>query len=364
MKMNLSNFKGALAVLALFASTSLVSCGGGGGNAGGSDSTATDDAMIGAGSSFDNPLFSKQFSEYNKVGGLKVNYQSVGSGAGISQLTNKTVDFGASDAPMNGKQDSALTAPAIHIPVTAGAVVLSYNLPDVKDTLQLSPDVLAGIFLGTITKWNDPKIAAINKGVKLPATGIVIAHRSDGSGTSNIFTTYLAKVSTDWNTKVGKGSSVNWPIGLGGKGNEGVAGLIKQTPGSIGYIELAYAIQNSMPYAKMQNKAGKWISPSIASVTAAANVAIPADSKVSLTNTDAADGYPISGFSWVVIYKEQGYNSRSKDRAANLLKLLSWMIHDGQKFSNDLNYAPLSAAAVKVGDAQLKSITFNGKPVL
>jgi len=361
-------FKSSFVAGAFFAmvSVSMVSCGGGGSTSG-SDSTASgksDDALIGAGSSFDNPLFSKQFSEYNKTTGLKVNYQSVGSGAGISQLTSKTVDFGASDAPMNGKQDSALSAPAIHVPVTAGAVVLSYNLAEVKDTLLLSPDVLAGIFLGTITKWNDPKIAAINKGVKFPATTIVIAHRSDGSGTSNIFTTYLAKVSTDWSTKVGKGSSVNWPVGLGGKGNEGVAGLIKQTPGAIGYIELAYAIQNSMPYAKMQNKAGNFITPSIASVTAAANIQIPADSKVSLTNTDAADGYPISGFSWVIIYKEQKYNDRSLDRATKLLKLLSWTIHDGQQFSGALNYAPLSPAAVSVGDAILKSATFDGKPIL
>ena len=367
MKLSSFTIKSFLLTGTFFAivSMGLVSCGGGG-NTSGSDSTASgnDDALIGAGSSFDNPLFSKQFSEYNKTTGLKVNYQSVGSGAGISHLTNKTVDFGASDAPMNGKQDSALTAPAIHIPVTAGAVVLSYNLPDVKDTLQLSPDVLAGIFLGTITKWNDPKIAAINKGVKLPATGIVIVHRSDGSGTSNIFTTYLAKVSTDWNTKVGHGSSVNWPVGLGGKGNEGVAGLIKQTPGAIGYIELAYAIQNAMPYAKMQNKAGNFITPSIASVTAAANIRIPPDSKVSLTNTDAADGYPISGFSWVIIYKEQNYNNRSSDRATKLLKLISWMIHDGQQFSGALNYAPLSPAAVSVGDSILKSATYAGKPIL
>lgn len=323
-----------------------------------------DKQLLGAGSSFDYPLFTKMFASYNTSTGVQINYQSVGSGAGISQLTAKTVDFGASDAPMNGKQDSAISAPAIHIPVTAGAVVLSYNIPEVKEQLQFTPAVLADIFMGNITKWDDAKIAAINKGVKLPSTPILIAHRSDGSGTTNIFTTYLSKVSDGWKSKVGAGSAVNWPVGLGGKGNEGVAGLIKQTPGSIGYIELAYAIQNGMPYAKMQNKAGKWINPSIASVTAAANVAIPADSKVSLTNTDAADGYPISGFSWVVVYKEQNYNGRSKDRAANLLKLLSWMIHDGQKFSNDLNYAPLSAAAVKVGDAQLKSITFNGKSVL
>jgi phosphate transport system substrate-binding protein len=369
MKSNFFKIKSYLAAGAMFAiiGTSLVSCGGGSGSASGSDSTASkgsDDALIGAGSSFDNPLFSKMFSEYNKTNGLKVNYQSVGSGAGISQLTNKTVDFGASDAPMNGKQDSALSAPALHIPVTAGAVVLSYNLPEVKDTLLLSPAVLADIFLGKITKWNDPKIAAINKAAKLPATSIVIAHRSDGSGTSNIFTTYLSKVSEEWSTKVGKGSSVNWPVGLGGKGNEGVAGLIKQTPGAIGYIELAYAIQNTMAYAKVQNKAGNFIAPSIASVTAAANITIPADSKVSLTNTDAADGYPISGFSWVLIYKDQKYGDRTLDRATKLVKLISWAIHDGQQFSGALNYAPLSPAAVAVGDAILKSATFDGKPIL
>ncbi|MBS1661960.1 MAG: phosphate ABC transporter substrate-binding protein PstS [Bacteroidetes bacterium] len=369
MKLNSFQIKRSLAAGAFFAiiSASLVSCGGGGSTSG-SDSTSNsnsdDNALIGAGSSFDNPLFSKQFSEYNKTSGLKVNYQSVGSGAGISQLTNKTVDFGASDAPMNGKQDSALTAPAIHIPITAGAVVLSYNLPEVKDTLMLTPSVLADIFLGKITKWNDAQIAAINKGVKLPATGIVIAHRSDGSGTTNIFTTYLAKVSEEWSTKVGKGSAVNWPVGLGGKGNEGVAGSIKQTPGAIGYIELAYAVQNSMPYAKVQNKAGNFITPSIASVTAAANTQIPADSKISLTNTDAADGYPIASFSWVIIYKEQKYNNRSLDRATKLVKLLSWMIHDGQQYSSALTYAPLSAAAVSTGDAILKQATYDGKPIL
>ena len=369
MKFNLSNIKTSLAAGVVFAmiSVSMVSCGGGSGSASGSDSTASagsDDALIGAGSSFDYPLFSKMFSEYAKTNGLKVNYQSVGSGAGISQLTNKTVDFGASDAPMNAKQDSAVTAPVVHVPVTAGAVVLSYNLPEVKDTLELTPSVLADIFLGKITKWNDAKIAAINKGAKLPATAIVIAHRSDGSGTSNIFTTYRSKVSDEWSTKVGKGSSVNWPAGLGGKGNEGVAGLIKQTPGAIGYIELAYAIQNSMPFAKIQNKAGNFITPSIASVTAAANITIPPDSKVSLTNTEAADGYPISGFSWVLVYKEQKYNDRSLDRATKLLKLLSWAIHDGQQFSGALNYAPLSPAAVSVGDTILKSVTFDGKPIL
>ncbi|HMH21211.1 MAG TPA: phosphate ABC transporter substrate-binding protein PstS [Puia sp.] len=323
-----------------------------------------DNEITGAGSSFDYPLFSKMFAEYNTLTGLKVNYQSVGSGAGISQLTNKTVDFGASDAPLNGKQDSALSAPALHIPVTAGAVVLTYNLPEVPGAIQLTPSVLADIFLGKISTWNDARLTAINKGIKLPGTAILIVHRSDGSGTSNIFTTYLSKVSEEWNSKVGKGSAVNWPAGLGGKGNEGVAGLVKQTPGGIGYVELAYAIQNGMPYAQVQNKSGKFITPSTASITAAANIPIPADSKVSLTNTDAADGYPISGFSWVLVYKEQNYSNRSKAKATNMLKLLSWVIHDGQKFSSALNYAPLSPAATKVGDAILRSVTYNGKPIL
>ncbi|MBA3827936.1 MAG: phosphate ABC transporter substrate-binding protein PstS [Taibaiella sp.] len=346
----------------------LVSCNGSSSTSTTDSTSATtnsdDNTILGAGSSFDNPLFSKMFSEYNKTNGLKVNYQSIGSGGGILQLTNKTVDFGASDAPLNGKQDSALSAPVVHIPVTAGAVVIGYNLPEMKDTLMLTPSVLADIFLGKITKWNDAKIAAINKGVKLPATGIIIAHRSDGSGTTNIFTTYLSKVSEEWSTKVGKGSSINWPVGLGGKGNEGVAGSIKQTPGTIGYIELAYAMQNNMAFAKVQNKSGKFITPSIASVTAAADIQIPADGKVSLTNTDAADGYPISGFSWVLIYKEQKYNNRSMDRASKMVKLIWWATHEGQQYSSALNYAPLSPAAVSVGEAILKSATYDGKPIL
>ncbi len=367
--MNFFNLKSTFAMGALLAMISMSSCNGGGtasDNKSDSAATGNSDAntLLGAGSTFDYPLFSKLFSEYNKLNGLRVNYQSIGSGGGIQQLTSKTVDFGASDAPLNGKQDSTLSAPALHIPVTAGAVVISYNLADVKDTLSLIPSIIADIFLGKITKWNDAKIAAANKGVKLPNVPIVVIHRSDGSGTTGIFTSYLDKVSEEWHTKVGKGNSVNWPAGLGQKGNESVAGSVKQTPGGIGYIELAYVIQNNMAFAKVQNKAGNFITPSIASVQAAANISIPADSKVSLTNTEAADGYPISGFSWVLIYKEQKYSDRSQDRASRLLKLLSWMIHDGQQYSAPLNYAPLSPAAVSAGDAILKSATYDGKPIL
>lgn len=331
-----------------------------------------DNTILGAGSSFDAPLFSKMFSEYNKNTGLIVNYQSIGSGGGIKGLTEKTIDFGASDAPLSDDQGKAMNAPAVHIPVTAGAIVLSYNLPDMKDTLLLTPEVLADIYMGTIKKWNDAKIKAINKNAKLPALDIQTVHRADGSGSTNIFTTYLTKASEDWAHKVGKdsgkgkGSSIKWPIeeSLAGKGNEGVAGTIKQTPGAIGYIELAYAIQNNMPFAKVKNKSGNFITPSIASVTSAANITIPEDAKISLTNTEAADGYPISGLSWVLLYKEQKYNNRSADKVTKMLKLIQWMLHDGQQYSAPLNYAPLSTNAVNVGDALLKSITYDGKPVL
>src|SRR6476646_7438310 len=264
------------------------------------DSTSTGAAkgntLLGAGSTFVYPLFSKQFSEYNKLTGLKINYQSIESGGGILQLTNKTVDFGDSDAPLNDEQNQKIGVPVLHIPMCSGAVVLSYNLPEVKDTLKVTPDIIAGLFQGKIKTWNDAAIAKANPGVKLPSTPVIIAHRSDGSGTTNIFTTYLSKVNPEWSANPGKGSSINWPAGLGGKGNEGVAGLIKQTPGAIGYIELAYAIQNKMAFAALQNKSGNFIAPSVASTSAAGNIDLPADAKVSLTNTDAKDGYAISGF--------------------------------------------------------------------
>jgi len=351
-----------LGVMVLTLNTTLTSCNKSGESNNAGSTTVT--TITGAGSSFDNPLFSKMFAAYYDLTKAQINYQSVGSGAGISQLTNKTIDFGASDAPMNGKQDSAAGATVLHIPVTAGAVVISYNLPEVTEVLKFTPAVIANIFLGKITKWNDPAIAAVNPNVKLPATAIVVARRSDGSGTTAIFTSYLSKISPEWQSKIGAGTAVNWAVGLGGKGNEGVAGLVKQTPGGIGYIELAYAIQNKMPYATIQNKAGKFIVPSSESVTAAANIEIPADGKVLLTDTDAPDGYPISGFSWVLLYKEQGYSNRTQAQAIQLVQLLNWMIHDGQKYGADLYYAPLSAAAVTVGENLLKSATYNGQPVL
>jgi len=333
-------------------------------NAGAPSSNSESNTLLGAGSTFVYPLFSRLFAEYATKTGVRVNYQSIGSGGGILQLTNKTIDFGDSDAPLNDDQAKKIGVPVLHIPMCSGAVVISYNLPELKTPLKLTPDVLADIFLGRITKWNDPRLVNINPGITLPGTAIFIAHRSDGSGTTNIFTTYLAKVSTQWAGGPGKGSAINWPAGLGGKGNEGVAGLIKQTPGAIGYIELAYAIQNKMSYAGICNKSGSFIMPTVASTSAAGNISIPADAKVSLTDTEAKDGYPISGFTWALIYKEQNYNNRSIDRAKKLVDLLWWNTHDGQKFCTGLNYAQLSPAAVAVAEKILRSATYSGKPLL
>lgn len=327
-------------------------------------SNSNSNMLLGAGSTFVYPLFSKLFAEYAKENHVMVNYQSIGSGGGILQLTNKTIDFGDSDAPLNDEQTKKMSAPVLHVPMCSGAVVMSYNLPGLKGALKLTPDVLAGLFSGKITKWNDPQIAKVNPGVSLPATAVFIVHRSEGSGTTNIFTTYLSKVNPAWNTSPGKGSAINWPAGIGGKGNAGVAGLIKQTPGAIGYIELAYAVQNNMTFADVQNSSGNFITPTVASTSAAGNITIPDDGKVSLSNTDAKDGYPISGFTWALIYKEQNYDGRGLQRAQKMLNLLWWNIHDGQKYCKDLNYAPLSPAAVAVGEKILKSATFGGKPVL
>lgn len=323
--------------------------------------SAQDNTLLGAGSTFVYPLFSKMFSVYT---GSKVNYQSIGSGGGILQLTNKTVDFGDSDAPLNDDQTKKMSASVLHIPMTSGAVVVTYNVPGVAGGLNLSGKDLADIFLGKVTNWNSPEIKDSNKGVKIPDLPIVVIHRSDGSGTSFIFTDFLSKVNPEWASKVGKASAVNWPAGLGGKGSEGVSGLVKQTPGAIGYVELAYAVQNHMPYANIQNKSGKFIVPTIEATTLASNVAIPADSKVSITNTDNPKGYPIASFTWALMYKEQNYGGRSKARATELVKLLWWNIHQGQAYCAALNYAPLSKAAVKTAEAILKSATYGGKPIL
>jgi phosphate transport system substrate-binding protein len=341
----------------------LSSCGGGA-NADQNANADADKQLLGAGSTFGNPIYTKMFSDYGKTNGMQTNYQSIGSGGGIKQLMNKTVDFGASDAFLSDDDNSKCPAPVVEFPTCLGAVVLSYNLPG-NPELKFTPEIISGIFMKTITKWNDAKIKAENAGVSLPDMDISVAHRSDGSGTTFIFTDYLSKISDDWKTKIGTGKSVNWPDGeLGGKGNEGVAGMVKQTPGTIGYIELTYALQNNMPFATVKNAAGNFIKPSIQSASLCANGDIPADTRISITNSSVADAYPISSFTWILLYKEQNYNNRSKDKATNLVKELWWMIHEGQADAAPLNYAPLPPKAIAAAEGVLKSVTYGGQPVL
>ena len=318
--------------------------------------------ILGAGATFPYPYYSKLFDEYNKKTGVKVNYQSIGSGGGIKQLQAKTVDFGASDAPMSDDELKA-SAPIVHIPTCLGADVITYNLPGVT-TLKFSGEVIADIFLGKITKWNDKSLMALNAGVKLPDMAISVIHRSDGSGTTYIFSDYLSKVSTTWNTKPGKGKSLDWPVGLGAKGNEGVSGMIKQTPGSIGYVELIYALENKMPVASLKNKSGNFVDASIKSVSAAGNVTLPPDTRVSITNTDVKDGYPISSFTYLLVYKTQNYDTRTEIQAKGTMDLIWWVLHDGQKMAAPLNYAPLPDAALKAAEANAKSVMFNNKALI
>ena len=319
--------------------------------------------LIGAGATFPYPLYSKMFDVYNKEYGVKVNYQAIGSGGGIRQLTNKTVDFGGSDAIMSDKDLAEASAPVLHIPTCAGSVVVTYNLPG-DPQLRFTSDVIADIFLGKISKWNDRRISANNPGAKLPDMNMTVVHRSDGSGTTFIFSDYLSKVSAEWKEKVGAGTSLNWPTGLGGKGNPGVAGLVKQTPGSIGYVELIYALQNKMPSGIVKNKKGKFVTATIASTSLAADTNLPDDMKVSLTDTDAPEGYPISGFTWILVYKEQNYGERSEEKPKELVKLLWWMTHEGQKYAEPLEYAPLSKKAVDKAEKLIKSINYREARVM
>ncbi len=311
-----------------------------------------DSALLinGAGATFPYPIYSKWFDEYHKSNdAIHINYQSVGSGAGIKQVTDGTVDFGASDGPMDDKQLKAYQdkhgSPLLHFPTVLGAAVPTYNIPGVTVSLNFTPDALAGIFLGRISKWNDPAIANANKGVNLPANDIVVIHRSDGSGTTYIWTDYLSKVSTDWKDKVSKGTSVNWPIGLGGKGNEGVTGLVKQTPNSIGYVELIYAAQNKIPYGAVKNSVGEFVQADFAGVSAAAAAfakTMPDDFRVSITNAPGKGVYPVSSFTWLLI--PQKFSDAAKRDA--MKGFLKWMLADGQNYAENLSYAKLPKEVV------------------
>jgi phosphate transport system substrate-binding protein len=325
-------------------------------------SAAAQTGLTGAGATFPNPIYTKWFDAYNKKTGVQINYQSIGSGGGIRQFTQGTVDFGASDGPMNDEQMEAVQGNVLHVPTVLGAVVLTYNLPGLGPTkLRFDGPTIAQIFQGTITRWNDRAIARLNPGAKLPDSDIIVVHRSDGSGTTYIFTDFLSKVSPEWQQKVGKATSVSWPTGLGGKGNEGVTQQVKQTEGAIGYVELIYALSNNLPYAGVENAAGEFVDASLASVTAAATGAKfgkDTDFRVSITDAPGKDAYPISSFTWLLVHPDMTNGTKAKA----IRDFLRWMITDeAQQMASGLKYAPLPKEVVALVAARLPSLKANGK---
>ncbi len=329
-------------------------------------------SLSGAGATFPYPLISTMVVEYNKIRPeVQISYQSIGSGGGIRQHTEKTVDFGASDAPLNERQREA--APnTLHIPITIGSVVVTYNIPGIPKGLKLTGEVLADIFLGKITKWNDPAIQSLNPDFNLPNKDILVVHRSDGSGTTFVFTGYLSVVSEEWKTKVGQGTAVQWPTGLGAAGNEGVAAVVRGTEYTIGYVELAYALQNKMSYAYLQNREGRFIEPTLQTTAAAAAAVAPSLPRgdeswfhVNLLNAPGAESYPIASFSYLLVYKDlSALPTMTKEKAQALVEFLWWAIHDGQKYAPALEYVPLPPEVVAVNEATIKMITFKGEPLL
>jgi len=319
--------------------------------------------LTGAGATFPYPIYNKWFSDYAAKTGVKINYQSIGSGGGVRQISEQTVDFGASDAPMSDEELAKAKGGALlHVPTVLGAVVITYNVSALKRPLKLDGITLADIYLGKITKWNDPRIAALNKGTALPASDILVVHRSDGSGTTYVFTDYLSRVSTDWATKPGKGKDVQWPVGLGAKGNDGVSGQVKELPGSIGYVELAYAKQNKLAYAEMKNAAGHFVEPTIEAVTAAAAGAaasLPAntDYRISIVNSAGKSAYPISSFTWLLVYRQQADAKKGK----KLIDFVKWALTEGEKSAAKLDYAPLPPVMVKALIKHLDTVTLASK---
>ncbi len=311
--------------------------------------------LNGAGATFPYPMYSKWFSEYNKLHpDVQINYQSIGSGGGIRQVLNGTVDFGASDGPMSDEQLAQSKTKILHIPTVMGAVVPAYNVPGISGEIKFTPEALAGIFLGKITNWNDPALAKVNPGVNFPNQPIIVIYRSDGSGTTFIFTDYLSKISKDWSNTVGKGTSVKWQIGMGGKGNEGVAGQVRQLQGSIGYVELIYAVQNNIAYGSVRNAAGNFVKASLDGVTeaAASAKAMPADFRVSITNAPGKTAYPISSFTWLLIPTP----ARDPKKGKIIADFLDWMVTDGQKMTSQLSYAPLPESVAEKVKAAIKQI--------
>jgi phosphate transport system substrate-binding protein len=322
-------------------------------------------SLTGAGATFPNPIYTKWFDAYHKKTGIQINYQSIGSGGGIRQYTEGTVDFGATDGPMNESQIQAVAGNVLHVPAVLGAVVVTYNLPSLGDAkLKFDGNLLVDIFMGRVTKWNDSKIAALNPGVKLPGVDLVVVHRSDGSGTTYVFTDYLNKFSREWKDKVGYATSVNWPVGLGGKGNEGVTQQVKQVEGALGYVELIYAISNKLPYAEIKNASGSYVKPSLESVTAAAagvNLEKDTDFRVSITNAPGAEAYPIASFTWLLVRKD----NKDPAKAKLIRDFLSWMITpEAQKMAAELHYAPLPAPVVELIQARLPTLKAGGKAIV
>jgi len=320
-------------------------------------------SLTGAGATFPYPIYSKWFDVYKQKTGVEINYQSIGSGAGIQQVKAGTVDFGASDAALSNDRLKEMPRKVVHFPTVAGALAMAYNLPGFSGPLNLTPEIIIGIYFGRITTWNDKLIAAANPGKTMPAAPILAVHRSDGSGTTNIFTTYCSAVSGEWKELVGTNTAVSWPSGVGGKGNEGVSGVVRQTPGAIGYVELAYAKQNQLATARVKNRAGKFVEPSLASTTAAVEAAsaqLTKDPRIPIVNGAGEGTYPIAGLTFLLVYQDQ----KDPAKARALADFIGWAIHDGQELAASLDYARLPDAVVKINEATLKSLTANGKPLL
>lgn len=340
--------------------TVLVSCNSGGKKVAGESRRLS---VTAAGATFPMPFYNLAFRKYGETNGIDFNYGGIGSGGGIRSLADKVVDFGATDAFLSDSELKDFQSEIVHIPTCLGAVVIAYNLPGV-DSLKLTPELLEGIFLGKIKNWNDKTIKQVNPGVVLPDLGMTVVYRSDGSGTTNIFSDYMTKVSKNWADKVGVGKSLNWPTGIGAKGNPGVAGTISQTTGAIGYIGSEYAFAQKIQFAKLQNSSGNFINPDIKSVSAAARTEIPSDTRIMVTNSSDPQAYPISGFTWMILYREQSYNKRALEQAGAVVNFLEWLIgKDGQSIAQSINYAPLPVGLQETAKKILGTITYEGKPL-
>ncbi len=351
-------------VIVLLAVVALSACQGSSNKEGSTKSGQSDVTLTAAGATFPMPYYNMVMNEYTEKTGVEITYGGIGSGGGIRSLTDRIIDFGATDAYLEDEQLEEMPAEVVHIPAVIGAVVIAYNLPEAED-LKLSDELLEQIFMGEITRWNHPMIKENNPDITFPDRAINVIHRSDGSGTTHIFSDYMSKISPEWEREVGTGKALQWPVGMGAKGNPGVAGTIKQTEGSIGYIGSEYAFAQRIPIASVQNSSGNYVLPTTASVSAAAKGNIPDDTRVMLTNSNDQEAYPISGFTWIILYKEQNYNNRSKEQATATVEFLNWLVsEEAQGMAEKVHYSPLADATVEKAKAILQSVTYDGEPIL